>query len=66
MSRTLTADPRLIPDIEPFEERAAIAEFDGGLTRLQAESLAATEQGFASAGTYWRWLANYVVNRGLG
>ena len=43
-----------IPDIEAFEERAAIAEYDGGLTRLQAESLAAQEQGFASAGAYWR------------
>ena len=38
----------------------------GGLTRLQAESLAAQEQGFASAGAYWRWLADYVVKRGLG
>ena len=55
-----------IPDIEAFEERAAIAEFDGGLTRLQAESLAATEQGFASAAAYWRWLSDYVVNRRLG
>ena len=55
-----------IPDIDAFEERAAIAEFDGGLTRLQAEALAAQEQGFASAGAYWRWLAEYVVNRGLG
>jgi len=55
-----------IPDIEAFEERAAIAEYDGGLTRLQAESLAAQEQGFASAGAYWRWLADYVVRRGLG
>ena len=55
-----------IPDIEAFEERAAIAEYDGGLTRLQAESLAAQEQGFASAGAYWRWLADYVVKRGLG
>lgn len=55
-----------IPDIEAFEERAAIAEYEGGLTRLQAESLAATEQGFASAGAYWRWLADDVVNRGLG
>ena len=55
-----------IPDIEAFEERAAIAEYDGGLTRLQAESLAATQQGFASVGAYWRWLADYVVNRGLG
>lgn len=41
-----------IPDIEAFEERAAIAEYDGRLTRLQAESFAATEQGFASAGAY--------------
>ena len=55
-----------IPHIEAFEERAAIAEYDGGLTKLQAESLAATEQGFASAGAYWRWLANYVVKRRLG
>ena len=42
-----------IPDIGAFEERAAIAEFDEGLTRPQAESLAATEQGFASVGAYW-------------
>ena len=55
-----------IPDIEAFEERAAIAEYDGGLTRLQAEALAAQEQGFASAGAYWRWLADYVVRRGIG
>jgi hypothetical protein len=55
-----------IPDIEAFEERAAIAEYDGELTRLQAESLAAQEQGFASAGAYWRWLADYVSKRGLG
>jgi len=55
-----------IPDIEAFEERAAIAEYDGGLTRLQAESLAAQEQGFASVGEYWRWLADYVSKRGLG
>ena len=55
-----------IPDIEAFEERAAIAEYDGGLTRLQAEALAAQEQGFASAGASWQWLADYVVRRGLG
>ena len=54
-----------IPDIETFEERAAIAEYDGGLTRLQADSLAAQEQGFASAGAYWRWLADYVSKRGF-
>jgi len=55
-----------IPDIEAFEERAAIAEYDGGLTRQQAESLAAQDQDFASAGAYWRWLAEYVSKRGLG
>lgn len=31
-------------DIEQFEERAAIAEYDGGLTRFQAETLAARAQ----------------------
>ena len=55
-----------IPDIEAFEERAAIAEYDGELTRLHAETLAADEQGFASAGAHWRWLADYVVKRGFG
>jgi hypothetical protein len=34
------------PDIDAFEERAAIAEFDGGLTRREAEHLAAQSQGF--------------------
>jgi len=55
-----------IPDIETFEERAAIAQYEGGLTRLQAEALAAQEQGFDSAGAYWRWLSDYVSKRGLG
>jgi len=32
-------------DLDQFEERAAIAEFDGGLTRFDAETLAAREQG---------------------
>jgi len=36
-----------IPDIEAFEERAAIAEYDGELTRLQVDSLAAQGQDFA-------------------
>lgn len=53
------------PDIEAFEERAAIAEFDGGLTRKEAEDVAARDQGFLSAQYYWQWLADYVVNRGL-
>jgi len=34
------------PNVEYFEERAAIAEFDGGLTRAKAEHLAARSQGF--------------------
>lgn len=53
----------IIPDIDAFEERAAIAEHDGGLTRLEAENLAAWAQGFANAEAYWQWLADYVVTR---
>jgi len=49
------------PDIEAFEERAAIAEFDGGLSRREAEDVAAQAQGFANADRYWQWLADYVV-----
>jgi hypothetical protein len=30
MSGSHKADPRLIPDIEAFKERAAIAQSDGG------------------------------------
>jgi hypothetical protein len=55
----------LIPDIEAFEERAAIAEYDGGLTRKAAEDLAARAQGFEDAQAYWKWLADYVVARRL-
>lgn len=51
------------PNIEEFEERSAIAEFDGGLTRREAEDVAAQDQGFISAQYYWQWLADYVVNR---
>ena len=54
-----------IPDIDAFEERAAIAEYDGGLSRSEAENLAARVQGFADAQAYWQWLADYVVNRSL-
>ncbi|SPH22347.1 hypothetical protein ASD8599_03091 [Ascidiaceihabitans donghaensis] len=49
-----------IPNIEDFEERAAIAEYDGGLSRRAAENLAAQSQGFASARKYWQWLAEYA------
>ena len=51
----------MIPDIEEFEERAAIAEYDGGLSRAIAEDLAAQRQGFADAAAYWAWLADYVI-----
>ena len=37
---------RVPPDLEIFEERAAICEFDGGLSRVEAERLAAECQGF--------------------
>ena len=52
------------PDIEAFEERAAIAEYDGRLSRSEAEDLAAQAQGYANADHYWQWLADYVVTRG--
>ena len=55
----------VIPDIEGFEERAAIAEYDGGLSRPEAENVAAQGQGFADAAAYWQWLADYVVHRRL-
>ena len=51
------------PNIEEFEERAAIAEYDGGLSRAEAEDIAAQDQGFISAQYYWQWLADYVVSR---
>lgn len=53
----------MIPDIDAFEERAAIAEHDGGLSRRRAEDLAARAQGFPHADAYWQWLADYVVTR---
>jgi len=52
-----------IPDIDAFEERAAIAEFEGGLTRKRAEDLAAQAQGFRDADHYWQWLAEYVLKK---
>jgi len=55
----------MIPDIEAFEERAAIAEYDAGLPRVAAEDVAAHGQGFPDAGAYWRWLADYVALRQL-
>ena len=53
----------LVSDIDAFEERAAIAQYDGGLTRALAEDLAAQWQDFAGAEAYWAWLAEYVLAR---
>ena len=66
MGRTTTADPVLIPDIEAFEERAVIAEYDGGLTRQDAEDLAAQAQGFQDKEHYWAWIRGYAMRRRLG
>lgn len=54
-----------IPDIEAFEERAAIIEYDGGLSRSKAEDLAAQGQGFRDASHYRQVLADYVLYRKL-
>ena len=40
------------PDPDAFEERAAIHEFDGGMTRPDAEDMAARAQGFDDAAAY--------------
>jgi len=53
----------LIPDIDAFEERAAIVQFEGGLSRSEAETLAARAQGFRDRDHYWSWLVDYVLNR---
>lgn len=55
-----------VPDIDAFEERAAIIQFDGGLSRPKAEDLAAQAQGFRDASHYWQVLADYVVSKKLG
>ncbi|HHW34031.1 MAG TPA: hypothetical protein GXX24_07810 [Paracoccus solventivorans] len=51
----------LIPDIDAFEERAAIIEYDGGLSRSMAEDRAAQEQGFRDAAQFREVLADYVL-----
>ncbi|MDF3607535.1 hypothetical protein PE067_16125 [Paracoccus sp. DMF-8] len=45
--------PRL--DVDQFVERAAICEFDGGMSRFDAETAAAQEQGLA------RWQALQII-----
>lgn len=41
------------PDLDAFEERAAIAEHDGGLPRAEAEQLAVGALGFADQATLY-------------
>ena len=56
----------LVPDIDAFEERAALMEYEGGISRLKAEDEAARAQGFRDASQYWQVLADYVVTKRLG
>lgn len=49
-------------DLEAFAERAAIMEFDGGLTRFQAETEAARAQGV----TRWQALGALKHANGIG
>ena len=66
MSPTTTADPRLTPDIEAFEERVAIMVNDGGIPTYIAMDLAAQAQGFRNQAHYWAWLRVYVERKRLG
>ena len=61
-----TADPRLIPDIEAFEEQVAIMVHDGGIPTYQAMDFAAQAQGFRNQAHYWAWLRVYVEQKRLG
>ena len=51
-----------VPDIDAFEERAAIMQYGGGVTRSRAEDEAARAQGFRDAAHYRQVLADYVVS----
>ena len=66
MSRTIIADPSLIPDIEAFEERVAIHIHEGGIPTEEAKDLAAQAQGFRNQAHYWAWLRVYVDRKQLG
>ena len=66
MSHTTTANPRLIPDIEAFEERVAIHIHEGGIPIEEAKDLAAQAQGFRNQAHYWAWLRVYVERKRLG
>jgi hypothetical protein len=66
MSQTTIADPRLITDIEVFEERVAIMVHDGGIPTHIAMDLAAQAQGFRNQAHYWAWLRVYIERKRLG
>lgn len=51
-----------VPDIDAFEERAAILEFEAGLTRREAEDRAAQAQGFRDAENFRQALAEYLLS----
>jgi hypothetical protein len=55
-----------VPDIDAFEERAALIQYEGGVPRSKAEDRAAQAQGFRDASHYWQVLADYVINKKLG
>lgn len=56
----------LVPDIDAFEERAAIMEYEGGLSRSRAEDRAAQAQGFRDAAHFREVLADYLLTGRLG
>jgi len=56
----------LIPDIDDFEERAALMEYEGGLSRSVAENRAAQAQGFRDAAQFREALAYYLHTGKLG
>ncbi len=56
----------LVPDIDDFEERAAIMEYEGGLSRSRAEDRAAQAQGFRDAAHFREVLADYLLTGRLG
>jgi hypothetical protein len=51
-----------VPDIDAFDERAAIVQYGCGVSRSQAEDVAAKTQGFRDAAHYGQVLADYVVS----
>jgi hypothetical protein len=50
-----------VPDIDAFEERAAIFEYEGGLKRADAEDRAAQAQGFRDAAHFRQVLTDYIL-----